>query len=213
MNLTPCTFYKIILADPPWPFDTYSEKGQGRSPSKHYPTMTIEQIKNLPVKCLTDENCSLFMWTTSPHLKTSFEVIEEWGFTYKTVAFVWVKGEITHIKQMTRSMFDLHDVPVVDWELNSELGTGYWTRANAEYCLLSTRGHPKRVDMSVKQIIFESTREHSRKPDCTRDRIVQLMGDLPRVELFARQSTPGWDVWGKDNNITNDKYVESVLNG
>lgn len=97
---------------------------------------------------------------------------------YKTVAFVWVK-----LNRKSDSLF---------W------GMGHWTRANAEFCLLATRGNPKRQSARVHQIILSHIQEHSRKPAETRDRIVQLMGDLPRIELFARESVPGWDVWGNE---------------
>ena len=111
------------------------------------------------------------------------------------------------------STIPINKHPEAVFEFDQEIGTGYWTRANAEYCLLATRGHPKRMSANVHQVIFEPTREHSRKPDCTRDRIVDLLGDLPRVELFARQTAPGWDSWGDQLGLNNNKYVESVLNG
>ena len=77
-------------------------------------------------------------------------------------------------------------------------GLGYWTRANPEMCLLATKGNPKRISKNVKQLVIDKRREHSRKPDCVRDRIVELMGDLPRIELFDRQTAPGWDSWGDE---------------
>ena len=107
--------YKIIYADPPWQYKVYSEKGKGRSAENHYPTMSIEDICKLPIKDLADDDCVLFMWMTFPTLKEGFKVIEEWGFKYKTVAFVWVKQN-----KKTPSLF---------W------GLGFWTRANAEICI------------------------------------------------------------------------------
>lgn len=124
------------------------------------------------------ENCVLFMWTTIPFLRQSFEVIESWGFRYKTVAFVWIKKN-----RKADSLF---------W------GNGYWTRANAELCMLATRGHPKRESAAVHQVILTHIEEHSKKPQEARERIVKLMGDVPRIELFARQKTDGWDVWGNE---------------
>lgn len=117
-------------------------------------------------------------------MREAFSVIDAWGFTYKTVAFVWVKQN-----RKSNSLF---------------VGMGYWTRANAEICVLATRGHPKRVNAGVRQIILSHIEEHSKKPDEVRDRIVQLMGDVPRIELFARQAPKGWDVWGNEveNSIT-----------
>ena len=140
--------------------------------------MSIDQIKALPVETLAADDCALFMWITFPCMKEAFEVLDAWGFQYKTVAFVWVKQN-----RVSDSLF---------W------GMGYWTRSNAEICVLATKGHPKRVSNSVHQVIVSHVERHSKKPDEARDRIVQLMGDLPRIELFARQSTEGWDVWGNE---------------
>ena len=109
-------------------------------------------------------------------------VMDAWGFTFKTVAFVW-------IKQCRKSdgLFT---------------GMGYWTRANAEICLLATRGRPKRAARDVKQVILSHVERHSQKPEEARRRIEALMGDVPRIELFARASPPGWDVWG--NEVASD---------
>lgn len=170
--------YNIIYADPPWSYRTYSKKGQGRSAESHYPTMRLEDIMALPVSELAAKDCTLFMWVTFPCLQEAFQVLEAWGFTYKTVAFVWVKQN-----RISDSLF---------W------GMGYWTRANAELCILATKGHPKRAHTGVHQVIMSHIEQHSKKPDETRDRIIQLMGDLPRIELFARQSPDGWDVWGNE---------------
>ena len=170
--------YNIIYADPPWEYRTYSKKGKGRSAESHYPTMSIEQIKALPVSELAAPDCSLFMWITFPCLYEALEVLEAWGFSYKTVAFVWIKQN-----RKSDSLF---------W------GMGYWTRANAELCIMATKGHPKRQSSSVHQVIMSHVEEHSKKPDEARSRIVQLVGDLPRIELFARQSPEGWDVWGNE---------------
>lgn len=170
--------YNIIYADPPWSYRTYSKKGKGRSAESHYPTMRLEDIMALPVSELAAKDCTLFMWVTFPCLQEAFQVLEAWGFTYKTVAFVWVKQN-----RISDSLF---------W------GMGYWTRANAELCILATKGHPKRAHTGVHQVIMSHIEQHSKKPDETRDRIIQLMGDLPRIELFARQSPDGWDVWGNE---------------
>ena len=170
--------YNIIYADPPWTFRVYSPKGNGRSAAIHYPTMNLEAIKDLPVEQLADRDCTLFLWVTFPNLRESFEVIRSWGFTFKTVAFVWIKQN-----RKSESLF---------W------GMGYWTRANAEICLLATKGSPKRQSAGVHQVIISHVEEHSKKPAEARERIVKLMGDLPRIELFARQQSPGWDVWGNE---------------
>ena len=123
--------YNIIYADPPWTYRVYSSKGNGRSAASHYPVMELEAIKALPVEQLAEKDCTLFLWVTFPNLRESFEVIESWGFTFKTVAFVWIKRN-----RKSDSLF---------W------GMGYWTRANAEICLLATKGAPKRQSAGVHQ--------------------------------------------------------------
>ena len=170
--------YNIIYADPAWRFKTYSNKGKKKSPENHYDCMDIKDIKNLPVKNIADENSILFLWVIYPLLEQALEIIQDWEFTYKTCAFSWIKKN-----KKSNSLF---------W------GLGYWTRANNEICLLATKGNPKRVSKGVHQVVYEPIREHSRKPDCVRDRIVELCGDLPRIELFARQKTDGWDCWGNE---------------
>ena len=185
--------YSIIYADPPWAYRTYSKKGQGRSAESHYPTMCIAAIKALPVGELADKDCALFLWITFPMLREAWGVMDAWGFSFKTVAFVW-------IKQCRKSdgLFT---------------GMGYWTRANAEICILATKGQPKRVGAGVRQVILSHIEEHSKKPDEARERIVRLMGDLPRVELFARQSPEGWDVWGNEVECSITLGKEETVNG
>lgn len=156
----------------------YSEKGKGRSAENHYLTMTIQDICNLQVDKIADKNCVLFMWMTFPTLVEGLKVLEAWGFNYKTVAFVWIKQN--------------KKTPTLFW------GLGFWTRANAEICILAVKGKPKRISAKVHQVIISPIEEHSKKPDETRKRIVELLGDLPRIELFARQKTKGWDVWGNE---------------
>ena len=170
--------YNIIYADPPWKYRAYSKKGLGRSAEKHYPTMSIDDICSLPVGNIADKDSILFMWVTFPTLNEAFKVIDAWGFEYKTVGFVWVKQN--------------KKTPTLFW------GMGFWTRANAEMCIIATKGKPKRISASVHQVIMSKIEEHSKKPDETRDRIVQLVGNLPRIELFARQQADGWDCWGNE---------------
>jgi N6-adenosine-specific RNA methylase IME4 len=140
--------------------------------------MKLNDICALPVADFAAKDSALFIWATYPQLQDAFSVINAWGFTYKTVAFTWVKRN-----KKSPGWF---------------VGCGYWTRANAELCLLATRGHPKRVSKSVRQIIDTPISRHSEKPAETRERIVELMGDLPRIELFAREQTDGWHVWGNE---------------
>lgn len=170
--------YNVIYADPPWHFQAYSQKGTERSADRHYPTMGIDNIRALPVDRLAAKDCALFLWVTFPCLLEGLSVLSAWGFTFKTVAFVWIKQN-----RKSDSLF---------W------GMGYWTRANAELCLLATKGNPKRVSAGVHQVIISHIEEHSKKPQEARDRIERLMGEVPRIELFARQKPEGWDVWGNE---------------
>ena len=179
------TKYTVIYADPPWTFKTYSDKGKGRSAERHYPTMKIDEICKLPIEDICADDAALFLWVTGPCLQDGLRVIREWGFQYKTIAFTWVKEN-----RKSSGLF---------W------GMGYWTRSNAELCLLATRGNPKRVDAAVHSVIISHVEQHSKKPDEVRDRIVRLMGDVPRVELFARQKYPGWDAWG--NEVEPDIHI------
>jgi len=189
MNL-PEKKYSIIYADPPWTFKTYSDRGkEKKSPELHYECMTIEDIYDLPVQDICNDDCLLFLWVTNPLLKEGLRTIEEWGFVYKTVAFSWYKKN-----KIADSFF---------W------GLGYWTRANVELCLLGTKGKPTRVSKGVHQVIndedhydteqfFSVIRKHSQKPDEVAIRIVELCGDIPRIELFARDKKEGWDAWGNE---------------
>jgi N6-adenosine-specific RNA methylase IME4 len=170
-----------ILADPPWPFDTRSPKGEGRSAVRHYKgRMTIEEIMAYPVADMAAENSFMFLWVTGPRLEDSFAVMRAWGFTYKGTAFVWLKptkkGTIIQGGQPYYG----------GWAV----GTGYGTRKNAEFCLLGRRGNPKRLSMGVYEPIIAYRREHSRKPDEQYERIERLCAG-PYLELFARQRRPG----------------------
>ena len=168
--------YNIIYADPPWSYQDKALAGNRGAVCK-YSVMNIDEIKSLPVKDLADDDCILFMWVTYPKLNECFEVIKSWGFEYKTIAFTWVK------KYKNGDNF---------------MGMGRWTRANAEICMLATKGKPKRISASVRQIIESIPERHSKKPSIVRDKIVELVGDLPRIELFARERINGWDAWGNE---------------
>ena len=135
--------YNIIYADPPWKY----QGGQNMrgSPSKHYPVMPLDEICALPVSKFAAENCALFLWVTFPKLEECFDVIKAWGFTYRTVAFTW-------IKQTKKSG---------KWFM----GLGWWTRNNAEICLLATKGKPKRVSACVRELVVSPVEQHSKKPD------------------------------------------------
>ena len=167
--------YSIIYADPAW---SYQGKMMNSSVTDHYNVMSIDDICNLPVNDIAAENSILFMWVTLPKLNEFMKVVSAWGFEYKTTAFVWVKKN-----KKADSFF---------------MGLGRWTRANPEICVLATKGKIERKSKSIRQLQVFPLDKHSKKPDQFRDLIVELCGDLPRIELFARQKTPGWDVWGNE---------------
>jgi len=178
--------YKVIYADPPW---SYSDKMAGHSFSldHEYQTQDLNWIKSLKVSEITDKDCVLFMWAVSPLLPEAFEVLKSWGFKYKTVAFVWNKQTVNG-KEVANM--------------------GRWTMGNVEMCLLATKGKPQRVVKNIRQLVSDTRTFHSAKPPIVRERIVELMGDQPRIELFARKNDQddlwgnntfdGWDVWGNE---------------
>ena len=141
--------------------------------------MTLDQIKELPVKDIADKDCVLFLWCTDPLLNKQIEVIKAWNFEYKTVGFYWIKEN----KNQTNMRF---------WK-----GPGYYTRCNPEICLLATKGSPKRIGTNVDKLVLASRDVHSKKPDIIRNKIVELFGDIPR-ELFARTKCNGWDSFGNE---------------
>jgi N6-adenosine-specific RNA methylase IME4 len=169
----PTKRYSIIYADPPW---QYQDKGCNGNAEAHYSTMGQADICRLPVSELANPDCVLFIWATYPMLPQALETISKWGFKYKSIAFQWVKLN----KKNGRPFY----------------GLGRWTRGNTEPCLLAVKGKPKRINNSVFQLIQTPIEGHSKKPDVVRENIVRLVGDLPRIELFARQQAHGWDAWG-----------------
>ena len=132
--------------------------------------MSIEELCVLPVSEIAEKDCVLFLWATFPQLKEALQLIKAWGFQYKTVAFVWLK---TNRKADT-------------WFY----GLGFWTRGNAEICLLATKGHPKRKAANIHQLIISPVEAHSKKPDAAREKITALMGDLPKIELLQGKKVP-----------------------
>ena len=189
--------YGAILADPPWSFKTWSAKGMGKNPDgmvdfgkanvaeRHYKTMNLDDIKAMPVADLAAKDCVLFMWAIDPMLDAALDVGAAWGFKFKTVAFYWAKTGTNDPKKFP-------------------IGTGHWTRANPEQCLLFTRGKPHRVDAGVRKLIIAQRREHSRKPDECHAGIERLVAG-PYLELFGRQQRPGWDVWGNQTDKFNEE--------
>jgi len=169
--------YQIIYADPAW---RYADQ-KNNDPSMGgitYPTMSIDEICAIPVNEIADKNAALFMWATMPMLQEALQVIKAWGFKYTTCAFTWVK-----LNPSGNGIYS---------------GLGHWTNGNAELCLFAKKGAPKRLAKNVKQIVMSPRGRHSAKPPEVRDRIVELIGDLPRIELFARQKVEGWDYWGNE---------------
>ena len=181
--------YNIIYADPPW---SYNDKMSGHSFSldHEYKTQSKQWISSLPVGDISDDICCLFLWATSPLLDEGMKVLEDWGFKYKTVAFCWSKYTKTG-------------------KLVSNLGR--WTMENIELCLLGVKGSPNkwRIDKSIKQLVQAERTKHSTKPNEVRQRIVSLLGDRPRIELFARQRVEGWDSIGFD---IDGKDIRETLN-
>ncbi len=171
--------YQIILADPAWKYGG----GKGKNSKKWgnslsaYNCMKLPDLKKLQITNISDKNCALFMWVTLPMIQEGLELMKAWGFRYMTTAFVWNK---------------------IYANGKPYCGMGYWTRSGSEICLLGFKGKMERQSKKVYQVISSKVTEHSKKPDEIRNRIVELMGDLPRIELFARDRKEGWDTWGDE---------------
>ena len=175
--------YNVIYADPPWEYRQSGSKTNSRGMAKqHYNTMTTDDICALPIKQIKTDDAICFMWGTFPNIDQALKVMEAWGFIYKTAAFVWVKKN-----KKSNTNF---------W------GMGAYTRANAEVCLMGISKGTKAKECvkshAVHQIIESVVEQHSKKTDETRERITQLLGDVPKIELFARQYADGWDCWGNE---------------
>ncbi len=164
--------YNIIYADPPWKY----KRDGNHSAASVYDVMDLKDIKDLPVKDITEDQAHLYLWTTNPFLKEGLEVCESWGFEYKTT-ITWVKT----YKDGTPIM-----------------GMGYYFRGCTEHLIFGVKGKKLCENKTTKNIIFSNQRKHSQKPKETRDMIVSCSGNLPRIELFARDKKPGWDVWGNE---------------
>lgn len=181
--------YGVIAADPPWAFKVRSSPPLAphqRGADQHYRTMSLEDIKSLPVAGLAaPTGCHLFLWTTSPHLPQALDVIKAWGFAYSGFGFVWVK--------MGRGVEFAHR-PAMG-EHNLHVGMGYTTRKNVEVCLLARRGDARRLAKDVREVILAPVRQHSRKPEEAYARI-ERYGAGPYLEMFARERRAGWTSWG-----------------
>lgn len=168
--------YGAIIADPPWAYQNYSVKGQGKGAAGQYACMSTADIAALPVSQLAAPDCALFMWATFPMLPDALALMEAWGFTFKSGG-PWAKQSSTGAK----------------WAF----GTGYIYRSAAELFIVGTIGRPKIKSRSVRNLIVAPTRGHSRKPDEQYAHVESLF-DGPYAELFARQQRPGWDAWGNE---------------
>lgn len=178
--------YNIIYADPPWQYNDHGVRG---GVDDHYETMTLEEIKKLPINNLSEDNSILFLWVTYPMIQEGLDTIKSWGFQYKTIGFQWIKKN-----RISDSFF---------------FGLGRYTRGNTECCLIGVKGKLPIINKGVSQLIISKIREHSQKPDEAREKIIKLLGDLPRIELFARTKINGWDIWGNEllNDINMDDYL------
>lgn len=207
--------FQILLCDPPWEFHTYSDKGKDRSPDKHYNTMTLKDIEQLPVSQVTDERAGLFLWVPDVNIEQGLKVMNSWGFRYKTMAFVWYKTK-KDIKSAFKKYFGTLDLTDIDFnnvdvsELMFRIGLGYGPRKQTEICLYGTKELcPIRKDKSVRQVIsgyenmidtediYEPIKKHSAKPLKQYNKIEALY-DGPYLELFARNTMPGWTALGNE---------------
>lgn len=171
--------YNLLYADPPW---RYNQRSNGNTRFSlgvhgHYPTMSTYEISRLPVERIAAPDCALILWTTFPRLQDGLDVMRAWGFSYKTVAFNWFKTYP-------------NGAPF--------FGVGYYSKSNTEIALLGVRGRMPPASNYVSQVVVSPKEEHSRKPALVREKIVELFGDLPRMELFAREKAEGWDAWGNE---------------
>lgn len=166
-------YYEVIYADPPWKYEQNSIDPT-RQIENQYSTMELEEIKNLKIPAA--KNCILYLWTTAPKLQEAFEVINAWGFTYRT-HMIWDK---------------------------INMGMGHWFRTNHELLMVAIKGSPHCPPPSLRiaSILRERPREHSRKPDIIRTRIASWYPNNKKLEMFARQKFKGWDTFG--NQVPDD---------
>lgn len=198
--------YEIIYSDPAWQYRDTCDAGK-RGAAHHYTVSSLSDMMQMPINRISADNCVLFMWHVGPQPQEALDLLKAWGFTLKNFkAFTWIKLNKKFI-QSAHKAFGLHadDIKLMSEEQLTEImqkltfmGMGNWTRANSEDCLVAVKGKPKRVSASIKQVIFAPIGDHSAKPPIVRDKIVDLVGNLPRIELFARDCSPGWDSFGNE---------------
>lgn len=172
--------YSIIYADPPWFYNKRKDihKSFGKGAAGHYDVMKFKEIAKLPIPQIVAKNCVLFLWVTFPNLIEGVNLFKEWGFKYTTLGFSWIKTNPKNGKPF--------------------FGIGYYAKSNCEVCLMGIKGRMTPISNKVSSCVISPRRRHSQKPDEVRDRIVKLFGDLPRIELFAREQANGWDCWGNE---------------
>lgn len=171
--------YDLLYADPPLAFNTWSDKGDGRSPQRKYRCMTMAELCAMPVASIAAPNSMLAIWAYGPRLPDTLAVIGAWGFRYVSSGLVWVKVANSGCIRF---------------------GTGYYTRKAAELLLFAKRGAGlERCDRGVGEVLFAPRRQHSQKPDEAAERLERLFGAVRRLELFGRGvPRPGWDIWGDE---------------
>ncbi|EIW8608077.1 MT-A70 family methyltransferase [Klebsiella aerogenes] len=207
--------YELILCDPPW---QYGNKISNGAAENHYKTMTLSELKRLPIWDVAAKDAVLAMWYTGTHTEEAIELAQAWGFRVRTMkGFTWVK-----LNRYAERRFNmaLESGELVDFSdllsmLNNEtrMNGGNYTRANTEDLLIATRGIGlERVNASIKQVVYTCLGEHSEKPWEVRHRLELLYGDVRRVELFARDSWPGWDRWGNQCNNSFEIIPGRILN-
>ena len=166
--------YDLIVSDPPWRFSLMSGKGIKKSPQAHYSTMTLDELKAMPVSHLARGDAALVLWATNPMLDVAIDVMGAWGFKFKTAG---------HWSKRTKKG-------------KQAFGTGYILRCAGEPFLIGSVGAPHFESKSIRSVIEGVVREHSRKPDEFYREMEKLMPSARKIDLFARQSRPGWDTWG-----------------
>lgn len=180
--------YNILYVDPPWEFQNKNTGGSMKSGANaHYNTMSIDELMDLDIDKVIDENSVLFMWWVGSQPQVAIDLVNKWGFKLKNMnGFVWVKK--------TKNWKDF-------------FGMGFWTRQGSENCLIAVRGNIKRDKNNIRSVVYEDdfsetieaiNERHSKKPNIFRKKIVELMGDVPRLEMFAREKCEGFDVWGDE---------------
>ena len=174
-ELRPAGGFDLVMADPPWRSEMWSQKGLKKSPEAHYQTMPLDQICAMPVEALAAPDCLLWLWARGAQLQNAITVLEAWGFALKTLGW-WAK--------MTPNG-------------KQAFGPGYIFRNAGEPYLIGTRGAPK-TSKSVRDTIFGLRREHSRKPEEAYRSAERLMPEARRLDLFSRQQRPGWSSWGDE---------------